>query len=119
MINIPRGITVLVHGEYEFENESVDFEVLDTDPGFHVVESELTAPTGFNMRNYEQHLRVLPGDRPCYNSVTGAPCTPATIKYDEYFRFDVMFTAINRLSRFFHRGISVLHKVDHGNIPLF
>ena len=48
MINIPRGQGVLVHGIYSIEDEGIDINIHDDEPGFTISESTLTAPKGFN-----------------------------------------------------------------------
>mgnify|MGYP000887808760 CR=1 FL=1 len=54
MINIARGLTVLVNGEYEHDEGKLEFETTDAEEDeFMLKESDRAAKKGFNVRNYE------------------------------------------------------------------
>ena len=53
MINIPRGMTVLVNGDFLQAEGRLEFSALDTDIDFSLAESKRGAQFGFKVRNYE------------------------------------------------------------------
>lgn len=53
MINIPRGLTVLVNGEFIPSEGKLEFDGIETEVDFGLSESKSAAYKGFNVRNYE------------------------------------------------------------------
>ena len=112
MINIPRGLTVLVNGEFIPSEGKLEFDGIETEVDFGLSESKSAAYKGFNVRNYEQHFQV--SDTSC-----GRDCTPLKLEYEEYFRMDVADPTTGSKRRFFHRGKSYLDKESTSTVPLF
>ena len=91
----------------------------EDDLDWGIAESQLTAPLGFNMRNYQQLFQMFHGEYYCHEFF-GEPCKPCQLKYDEHFRFDVVDPQnATIVRRFFHRGISTLEKVSARHVRLF
>lgn len=53
MINIPRGVTVITNGEFIGREGKLEFDSLDSERDFGIMESRKAAQKGFKMRNYE------------------------------------------------------------------
>ena len=105
MISIPRGLTVLVNGEYEQKEGKLEFDGLDTDKDFGIMESKKAAAKGFKLRNYEQHFSVEKKGK-------------GVLEYEEYFRMDVKNPKDNSVRKFFHRGRSFLKKTTSSTVRL-